>query len=136
MKSPSTTVPAGFRFVDDPAAWIDSDARIVRIKHVLRSKRALMAEYARQLRLPDYFGWNWDALDECLRDLHWLPDARRIVLVHDGLPLRGGSRGRRTYVQLLRGAVAAWATGAEHELIVIFPTAARGEIAGLLDLNS
>ncbi|GHD94591.1 barstar family protein [Streptomyces naganishii] len=24
-------------------------------------------------RLPDYFGWNWPALHDCLRDLGWLP---------------------------------------------------------------
>ncbi|MFK0106416.1 barstar family protein [Streptomyces sp. NPDC091217] len=23
-------------------------------------------------RLPDYFGWNWPALRDCLRDLGWL----------------------------------------------------------------
>lgn len=29
----------------------------------------LMARLAKQLDLPDYFGGNWDALDECLGDL-------------------------------------------------------------------
>ncbi len=105
MKSPSTTLPAGFRFVDDPTAWTDAGAQTVRIPRGVRGKRALLAEYVRQLRLPGYFGWNWDALDECLRDLHWLPDVRRIALVHEGLPLRRGSHGRHTYVQLLRDAV-------------------------------
>lgn len=136
MKSPLPTLPAGFRFVDDPATWTDREARVVRIARGVRSKRALLTEYARQLRLPDYFGWNWDALDECLRDLHWLPDVRRIALLHDGLPLHRGSRGRRTYVQLLQGAVAAWAAGDQHELIAVFSAAARDEIAGLLDVTS
>jgi hypothetical protein len=132
MKSPSAKLPAGFRFVDNPAAWIDAGARVVRIPRGVRSKRALLAEYVDQLRLPKYFGWNWDALDECLRDLHWLPDARRVALVHEGLPLQRGARGRRTYLQLLRDAVAAWAAGDEHELIAIFPTQLREEIAHLL----
>ena len=62
----------------------------------------LLTEYVRQLSFPDYFGWNWDALDECLRDLHWLPEPRRIAIVHAGLPLGRSSHSRRTYVQLLR----------------------------------
>jgi hypothetical protein len=136
MKSPSPKLPVGFRFVDNPAAWADVDACVVRIPRGVRSKRDLLAEYVDQLRLPKYFGWNWDALDECLRDLHWLPDAQRVALVHEGLPLHRGARGRRTYVQLLRDAVAAWAAGDEHELIVVFPIQLREEIADLLSAVS
>ncbi|WP_052757761.1 barstar family protein [Streptomyces yangpuensis] len=33
------------------------------------------------LRLPDYFGWNWNALHDCLRDLHWLPAEHRVLIV-------------------------------------------------------
>ncbi|MFG2340428.1 barstar family protein [Streptomyces yangpuensis] len=33
------------------------------------------------LRLPDYFGWNWNALHDCLRDLHWLPADHRVLIV-------------------------------------------------------
>ncbi|MEV6681070.1 barstar family protein [Streptomyces erythrochromogenes] len=33
------------------------------------------------LRLPDWFGWNWNALSDCLRDLHWLPADHRVLIV-------------------------------------------------------
>jgi hypothetical protein len=33
----------------------------------------LLADLGKALRFPDYYGDNWDALDECLRDLEWLP---------------------------------------------------------------
>lgn len=36
---------------------------------------ALFARIAARLRFPDWFGHNWDALLDCLRDLSWLPAA-------------------------------------------------------------
>ncbi|WP_328959958.1 barstar family protein [Streptomyces virginiae] len=41
---------------------------------------AVFTQFYDRLRLPDYFGWNWNALFDCLRDLHWLP-AEHYVLV-------------------------------------------------------
>jgi hypothetical protein len=45
-------------------------------------KPAFMDRCVRALGLPDYFGRNWDALADCLRDLSWAPPARgRLVVV-------------------------------------------------------
>ncbi|MGH9120384.1 MAG: barstar family protein [Acidimicrobiales bacterium] len=38
----------------------------------MSTRRDLFREFQRALELPDYFGRNWDALDECLADLDWL----------------------------------------------------------------
>jgi hypothetical protein len=41
--------------------------------HKARSTAALFDEMAAALQFPSYFGENWNALDECLNDLEWLP---------------------------------------------------------------
>ncbi|MGW4689729.1 barstar family protein [Streptomyces sp. NPDC004244] len=52
----------------------------------VRTKARLMDACAEAFRLPEWFGRNWDALADCLRDLSWLPQpggagAGRLVVV-------------------------------------------------------
>jgi RNAse (barnase) inhibitor barstar len=49
----------------------------------IASPEALFSKLAQALELPDYFGHNWDALDECLRDL----DGDVVLLVYDAAVL-------------------------------------------------
>lgn len=44
------------------------------------TKQALLARLKAGLSLPDYFGANWDALEECLRDLQ-IEGSQGVLLV-------------------------------------------------------
>ena len=46
-------------------------------------KAVLMERIARALGFPEWFGGNWDALEDCLTDLSWL-DAGGHVLIFEG----------------------------------------------------
>lgn len=82
------------------------------------------------LNLPGYFGRNWDALMDCLRDFHWL-EPRRIVLVHTALPDLPEDQ-LRLYLEVLRDAVAEWKPDEGHELVVWFPQDGAGRVMRLL----
>jgi len=129
-----------FEFSDDPAASLadpptahDRSPLVVNLPSGLRSKQKLLAEYVRQLSLPEYFGWNWDALDECLRDLSWLEPDRPVVIVHAALPFHGHKHPRQTYLELLRDAVRFWTDGPRPDrLRVIFSRRAETTIRQML----
>lgn len=48
------------------------------------SKTELLEQLAREFEFPDYFGHNWDALEECLHDLSWLEPAPLRLLIWEG----------------------------------------------------
>lgn len=53
----------------------------------------------RLFQFPEYFGRNWDAVDECLADLSWLPAKGYCCILHSAHALR--HRDQRVYSLLL-----------------------------------
>jgi RNAse (barnase) inhibitor barstar len=72
----------------------------------------LLTECARALDFPDYFGHNWDALEECLADLEWLPAKGYILLITDAAQvLPDDEEEYETFLEILRDAGEAWGSG-------------------------
>jgi len=92
----------------------------------IENKKELFTFLAQLIPLPDYFGKNWDALEECLTDLSWLPE-RKLTLAHVGLPLQGEPANQRTYLQLLASAAKE-----TPNLRVVFPERCRNEVERIL----
>lgn len=102
-----------------PAA-LDGRLRAWRLAHPtwavvrLRGSRCpdaagLFAEAAAALQFPSYFGENWDAFADCLRDLSWLP-ARGYLLVLDDADqlLRGAPDDLETLRTVLTETAQVW----------------------------
>lgn len=48
----------------------------------IHDKNSFLQQAKEAMAFPDYFGNNWDAFEECLRDLSWMP-AEEYILVYD-----------------------------------------------------
>ncbi|MCA9982331.1 MAG: barstar family protein [Anaerolineales bacterium] len=72
-------------------------------------KAGLLTAVGKQFNFPSYFGQNWDALDEMLCDLSWLPAAGYVVILEEfeGLALADGETWR-TFVEIWQDATAVW----------------------------
>lgn len=120
---PEPALPHEFVFMDSPADFHNPVAVVVRLRRGIRSKEKLFAIFADKLRFPRYFGKNWDALEECLRDLSWIPLKQPIAIVHEDLPFGAGGPNRGIYLELLRSVLDHWAASGNRAVQVILPAA-------------
>ena len=73
------------------------------------SKRELLRRFAAAMSFPSYFGENWDALLDCLRDLSWIKSAGYILVVK-GIDERSETSptDARTLVEVIASAAQYW----------------------------
>ena len=60
-----------------PLTVIDCEASSI------KNDSDLFDAISKALRFPDYFGSNWDALDECLSDMEWLPAEGYVLIMSE-----------------------------------------------------
>lgn len=114
---------AAIHLFEGPAAGLPAGARSVEGSRAADGP-GLLAAVAEALDFPGYYGGTWDALDECLSDLRWIPGravlvfrdagrvlekapARRAILLRI-LHAAGTGSGLRTFLQDRPGALGAW----------------------------
>ena len=75
----------------------------------VQRKEQLMNAMATALDLPEHFGHNWDALEECLMELEGI-EAKGYVLLYDHIDglLATHPDQFETLVEILRDAVGSW----------------------------
>jgi len=81
------------------------------------SKDDLLNVYYIKLKFP-YFGFNWDALEDCLRDLAWI-EQENVIIYHPQLP-QLNEKDLEIYLDILRGIVGHWKKYEEHNFEVYF----------------
>lgn len=90
------------------------------------SKATLIAELARALQFPDYFGGGWDAVSDCLQDLPWLGHASSaLVIFSNSGRLEAIDSDFRVLLDILHDAAEAWKSEGFDFAVVL----AEGKVA-------
>ncbi len=110
---------SAFVFVADPATLSDEQTLLLHVPSGIADKSELLAWFGTNLRLPTYFGSNWDAFEECLRDLSWI-EQKKLIIAHRDVPLTGNHHDQQTYLKLLVDVVSDWESNPTRSLIVSF----------------
>lgn len=77
-----------------------------------RTPTGVFNEFARALGFPDYCGRNWDALEECLTDLEWIPAKGYVVLINDAQSvIPDDEEEYETLLEVFNDVGEAWSKG-------------------------
>lgn len=88
-----------------------------------KSVTGLFNEWAAALQFPDYFGENWDAFDECLNDLDWLPADKYILFITNShFILKRRTKDFKVLIDTLKDAIQSWTEGRYYDSFPTKPT--------------
>lgn len=119
-----------FKFLDTLDLLQFGDALVGNIPTGIFDSHELLRAVADSLSFPAYFSENWNALFDCLRDLHWT-EKRNVVLVHHGLPHIPRAE-LKIYLEVLRDAANDWKEDEPHVLVVVFDVSCKDAVADAL----
>ena len=83
------------------------------------SKETLLSTLKEGLCFPDYFGFNWDALQDCITVLSWLKGVHRIaIFIKNSSKLMKDepNTSLQTFFEILDYAVSFWDDKMKEEL--------------------
>lgn len=96
----------------------------------VHSKRMLLEELSNNLKFPDYFGFNWDALYDLLCELYGIEE-KTIVVFHESvknLPVFDLSH----YLEIIQATCDWWSKCGDHSVFFVFNYNEKEKIYELL----
>ena len=94
----------------------------------LKDGNALHA-ISQALRFPDWFGGNWDALEDCLGDLSWRPGNGHVLVLRNWQALTSDDLG--VLIDVLRSSAEFWQGRGRPFFAVLVDPQARLALAPL-----
>jgi len=88
----------------------------------LKDGHALRA-IAQALNFPDWFGGNWDALEDCLGDLSWRPGDGHVLVFRNWQALTSDDLG--VLIDVLRSSAESWSGRGKPFFAVLIDPQAR-----------
>lgn len=123
-------VPRSTRAIKELAAargyaWIDLDLTGA------RNKSAFLECCRSALGLPEHFGANWDALNDCIQDLSWRPAQGYVLALSHGAEfVRNSPEEHATALEIMADAAEYWSAHGKPFVVLL-----DGQTRGDMKLN-
>jgi hypothetical protein len=119
-------------FIEELKEIIEKDdSYLVIFQEDVASDAELLNEYYLQFKFP-YFGFNWDALLDCLGDLDWI-NQKDIIIFHQEFP-KLAERDLKIYIEILLELISRWNKYESHNFDVYFQLKDYSIIKGILKI--
>lgn len=84
----------------------------------MKTRSDLFSEIAKILHFPNYFGNNWNALDDCLQDLDWIHSNSIIIIIRDfdKILLEDNTKEKNIFLDCVKAANDFWEDGQEKKV--------------------
>jgi RNAse (barnase) inhibitor barstar len=80
----------------------------------IHDKKSLFDEFCVAFKFPDYFGYNWDAFDECINDLEWLNSKSYILVISNFEQVKLDQPSYKIWLDVMRKAIKEWTNGRNY----------------------
>lgn len=100
-------------------SYLPNDTFIANMSDNIKSKNELLDDMKQKLLFPDYFGYNWDALYDCLCDFYWIKE-KNIVIKYSKLPLLLDND-MKCFVDIVQAVANNWQKTKSRNISFIFP---------------
>lgn len=107
-----------FTFINGRVSYNTGEVFFARIDPAINNTEQLLTSLYYLLWFPGYFGFNWNALEDCLNDFDWIRE-KKIVIVHDVIP-QLPEDDLKIYLDILNTAIYDWQDAGQHQLEVVF----------------
>lgn len=120
------------KFIEEIDAAFSSSAYVGYIPFIA-TEGDLFTVLSENLHFPDYFGENWDALDELYRDFSWIENDE-IVIIHKELSQFHSSK-LKIYIGIVLNCLDFWHhyLNDPHEVLFVFPKSEEGRITSIIN---
>jgi hypothetical protein len=127
-----TDEPNFLFYLDDLAFNLQGLCFIGVLPKNLTTTKSLLEAIAQEMRFPDYFGKNWNALIDCLSCVDEVVPADVFALVHQDLPLADDLEELQIYIEVLRDCCRRMDYYSDKQLLIVFPLASLDLIRHLM----
>ncbi|MEV4944369.1 barstar family protein [Streptomyces sp. NPDC053755] len=77
--------------------------------HEMPDEVSAFQKFQEALKFPEYFGWNWNAVNDCLRDLQWLSSDHHVLIIESAEhALSADDAARREFLASLWRSGRSW----------------------------